>query len=279
LVGNAFFSFKGRVVNIDGAPVVGATVTAGVVTYNFFQIPVLWGTLYGTTKTIRTVTAADGTFVVRAHGTSLDITSIEATGFDPSTVDNGPSSFSFPASPAQAPTYVLAPLGPSEGNVKGSSNARPPRDGRPFTLDFTTGREARGDTGEGDLRFTITGPAQLDYKPPERFTWSVTIAAVDGELVETQDPVSLRAPDGGYRPSYTYRFEPANLDWKVPDPAWGGAVEHTFYVRSRHGKMTAWCKLVIKARTGGVEDAADVDARYIYNPQGSPNLFRPTRGQ
>ena len=283
-IGNTFFSFHGRVTSIDGTPIEGATVSMDVVTYDLFQVPVLWGTMHGSTRATIAMTDRNGEFAIRGvHGRSLTVKSVTKPGYDQSYNDQQGSTFVFtgPASDqlgaSNHPTYLLVPLGPSDGNVKNSLAFRVARDGKMWRVSLTEAHVLKDGDKVGDLDIAVRGPEKLDYHPTARFEWGVTIAAVDGEIVETSDVASQRAPTSGYRASYSYDFVPDVADLSKPDPKWTMRFHRQFYIRSRHGGLTAWCDIVVVPLDNGVHNQAGADLHYVYNLQGSPNLFAPQR--
>lgn len=287
LVGNEFFSFHGRVVGIDQAPLPNANVTVLVSRYDFFQIPMMWKNMAKTMYPVMLTTDANGAFTTGVlHGESIRVTSIAKVGFDGGWINHEDSTFTsgnrVPGSSrinAGVPTYVLAPLGPSDGNVEGSIDYHLIVDGRQYAVDLVTEKIGVPLPATGDLTVAINGLLGPHGHPKERWDWSVKLESLgDGEFVETSDPVPMKAPDTGYRRDFAYEERPAQRDFSVKDPSWSGGLNRTFYYRSKDRHLYAWIKVQLdsismwnRLNEGGCE------IHYVYNTQGSPNLFRPQK--
>lgn len=274
LVGNRFFSFEAKVVSADGRPVSAAVVNVEIVKYNFFQVPALWVTMYGTTSSTSCTTDAAGRCRLRViHGGSLRVTSIRKAGFEPSTVNHETTTFGGVDSGA-SPTYILAPIGPSQGNVENDFHARPKRN-TPLTIDFRNATSSADPNANGQIRIFMRGPAILPGRPPERYPWRIEIAGLDTELRETTDIVPMTAPHDGYKAKWVLESIPKAKDWEQPDPTWVGGIRKYFYLRSRDGKFHAWFYILAQPLNEVSTDGCEVIMVYVYNDKGSTSLFRP----
>jgi hypothetical protein len=102
-------------------------------------------------------------------------------------------------------------------------------DGSTWTIDLIKGTKIENSSATGDLRVAIERPA--DAVRGQKFDWSFTMDAVDGGVIETQDPYLYEAPESGYQLQYSFTMP-------LSDPHWQPELQNkTFYLKSRDGSV------------------------------------------
>jgi hypothetical protein len=97
--------------------------------------------------------------------------------------------------------------------------------GEPIFIDLIAGKIV---PSGGDLKITVSRPeGEVSEHNPQ--DWSLKIEAVDGGLIDSigQDRITYEAPEGGYKPSYTFFFS-TQSPYK-----WHGGFNNGFFVKSR----------------------------------------------
>ncbi len=285
LVGNVFYTFHGRVVTIDQSPISDASVTVVFSSYDFLQIPMMWKSMASTGYSTVLTTDAKGAFTTGiSHGDSIRIVSIAKTGFEDHWINVEEWIF-VPGLPpkssrkdADVRTYVLAPLGPSEGNMEGSIQSKVMYvDGRTYCIDLLAQTLEPAPPISGDLIVSLNGFLGPYERKMGRWDWSVKIQCIgDGEFVETSDPVPMKAPESGYRQEFSLVQQPTHRDFDTKDPGWSRSLSRTFYYRSVRRNLYAWIKLQLNSASPWDRiHEGDYKIYFTYNTIGSPNLFRP----
>ncbi len=137
-----------------------------------------------------------------------------------------------------------------------------PANGAPQTIDLRTGSKVAA----GDVRISVTRGEPNEAK---RYDWSIQIEGANGSgLIESEDEFMFEAPEEGYLPEYSYRFDAGSPDWQ-------GEVRKNYYVRSGNG--TDYARLEIKFMPRYQQNAA-ARIRFFVNPTGSRNLeYQPNK--
>jgi hypothetical protein len=131
--------------------------------------------------------------------------------------------------------------------------------GKSYTLDLIQGEKFAGETF-GDLRVLITRLSEV--KPREKYSWSFSIEAIDGGLLESDDEFMYLAPESGYEPKIERQFDPADSDWQRE-------VSQQFFIRTRNGQVYGRVQATIYSDYN-IHSA--IELNYAINPNGSRNL-------
>lgn len=134
-----------------------------------------------------------------------------------------------------------------------------PANGAAQTIDLRTGNKIAA----GDVRLSVT---RGEPNEDRRYDWSIQIEGANGSgLIESEDEFMFEAPEEGYLPKYSYRFDADSPDWQ-------SEVRKNYFVRSGNGANYA--RLEIKFMPRYQQNAA-VRVRFFVNPTGSRNLEYP----
>jgi hypothetical protein len=162
--------------------------------------------------------------------------------------------------------------GAYEGAVSGQYRAALHHDGSIATVRFSNKWGAKQIFEEGvggHLRLSCQRGEQEHLR--DYSDWSITIAPVNGGILETDDLYMNLAPESGYGPSYTIQMRIGNKSYKPR------VLNKRFFFRSNDGKEygslyvhftphDAWRRNVQRERD------CYVDISYKLNPNGSRNL-------
>lgn len=252
-------SFYGKVIDQNGQPVSGVKVK-----FNSRGASMVAPTASDTKITEwERITDADGRFsLVEARGDVLCIESLTKNSYEPA--------------PKMITTYIYYGRAPQELHHPDIANPVIFRmwkrqgadrlitadkffglspDNRIYTIDLLGQRKVEGEAQEGDLRVKMKRPSLIE--PRSKFPWEVTIEAVAGGLIETQN--ENLAPEAAYAPSYELRMDPL-------DPGWLPHLNKQFYLFSR-GKL--YSRLMVEF----IPDYNDKSIFSVkYFPTGSRNL-------
>ena len=270
LEGNKPVEFYGKVIDQDGNPVPGVKVEAELMGYNENYIFIFKTAKPGEDQKrtrIEVETDGSGLFSIKGmKGRILHIKGLNKDGYGPYYVDRGPFVYDpylqdlFHAYPQKPVIFQMWKKGPTEPLIKAEADCSVPYDGRIVTVDLLTRKSKEGAAVPGDLRIQVRRAAKADLRT--HFPWSFAVDAVDGGILETDDPFLYRAPDSAYESGYEYVMDPTQSKW-----AW--EIKKRFYLRSRGGKIYASIELGVHAN---FDDAAFVEINYLANPAGSRNL-------
>jgi len=162
---------------------------------------------------------------------------------------------------ANAPVvFRLWKLGSPEALVMREADTRIPYDGTPVNFDLVSGRKT---TGGGDIRVTLLRNPQDIQLGQRNFEWTATVEAVEGGLVESEDPFMYLAPESGYLPRLVIHMSP-------DDPNWTDERAVAFYLKSRGGRNFGRVKL--EFMTGSNKPTTGFSFDSSVNPNGSRNL-------
>jgi hypothetical protein len=279
---------EGRVVDFDGRPLSGAKITGSIVVRKFFQAPPvgLFQTMYGTTHSFSVMTDAEGRFKFSSpRAYSLDVSDVQKDGFVQAywievPADQASRRVHSARREGEPRTYVMLAKDFDNGNHLGhvSFDMRINGGARDIDLLHATAPTA-GKEGSGQLRVTVTGEP-INRQTSFRFAWAATIAGRDAELLQTQDSAPGQVPDDGFVTHYDYEFVPKpefRNSPGQPDPGWAGNLNRYFYIRGRDGRFFAWCRVSIEPQYSSYrgDDEARVAIEYVYNQNGSENIYTP----
>lgn len=157
-------------------------------------------------------TGVDGRFEVTGEeGRNLTFEAIQKDGYE---VSGGmPQTFGAINGTRDNPVvFKIWKLGEKAQLISGSKFWGIVPDGRTYTVDFLQQSKTEDANAPGDIKISITRPAQI--KPREKFDWSFSIEAVQGGLIATDDAFMYLAPESGYQPTYTITMSATNADWR-----------------------------------------------------------------
>jgi hypothetical protein len=142
---------------------------------------------------------------------------------------------------------------------------RIPYNGTPVVFDLLTGRQ----NVRGDLRVTLLrNPEQIQWGQ-RNYEWTLTVEAIDGGVIESNDEQMFLAPEEGYMPKVVFHM-PANA------PDWSDEKSLTLYVKSRGGKQ--YGRVELSVMVGSDKPTTGFSFRSAVNPSGSRNLeYDPTQ--
>jgi len=130
--------------------------------------------------------------------------------------------------------------------------------GRPLSVDLISKQSV--DKGvPSDLQITFNCPKKFDKEP---FDWGVSLEAVNGFIMETNDNVSFLAAELNSQSK-------VELESKADATEWQREVKKNYYFSSRNGKVFGFIKLSAHL---SAPDAGIVNLDYVLNPYGSQNL-------
>jgi hypothetical protein len=265
VTGNAAINFWGRVVDQNGAPIGGATVSL-TLDYGWTTSPI-----HGGMKQTRQIlkTDAGGNFAftnVQGHG--ITINSIDQPGYQLSPTVSRSYRYSWSADifhPNEKSPVVFRMWEKMGGEplVADSKFYGVNPDGQPYTIDLLAHKKTAGTGVPGDIIVRIHRPKEI--KPRSKFDWSYSIEVVDGGIIATNDDFMYRAPEAGYQDKYEFSMPASSTNW-LPE------IDHQqFYVKSRNGKVFGSLQVRV---IPDYNDRSVFDVHYAANPSGSRNLER-----
>ncbi len=131
-------------------------------------------------------------------------------------------------------------------------------DNREFYTDLISGTTSEELTDQADLVIRM----KID-KPDEEnlYNWHISIGAVNGGLIETDDEFLYQAPESGYQQNMNMFFDKTFR--------WSNDAYKKLYLKSRNGKVYAGLKLrILTYHTG----KGLIRISSLINPNGSRNL-------
>jgi hypothetical protein len=261
---NRPISFFGVVIDQDANPIPGVKVTlqirrtkevGPVGIGDTFDYPFL-------------TTDEDGRFTLTgANGALLAIKSLEKPGYEPS-LKALRSSYWYWREPKDAfhpnaerpEVFRMWKKTGAERLVDLEKMTRIPYDGTPVTFDLLTGDKVQF---RGDIRVTLErNPHQITYGQ-RNYEWTLTVAAVDGGVVESNDEQMYRAPADGYQSQLVVHMS-------AEDQKWTDEKSVALYFKSRGGKH--YGSLKIDVMVGSDKPTTGLSFRSFVNPNGSRNL-------
>jgi hypothetical protein len=203
-------------------------------------------------------TGSDGRFEVTGEkGDGVQIESIQKSSYllSPKAPNHfGASSGSF----ANPVIFKMWKVGTKEPLIDGS-HVFGIDSSKTYTLDLLNGKKIEGEA-EGDLRVSVTRPSGV--KQSDKYSWSFSIEAIQGGLLESDDEFMYLAPESGYAPKIEMLLNP-------DDATWTQFVKKQFFLRSRNGQIYGRVRVEVDA-IYNVHSAIQID--YAINPNRSRNL-------
>lgn len=260
---NRPISFFGKVIDQDGNPIPDVKVTFEI-RYMKEVGPV---GIVDTFDYPSVTTGADGRFALTgAKGSVMAVKSLEKLGYEPSEQATRGTYWYWRDKDPYRPDadnpklFHMWKKSGAEKLVKQQTMTRVPYDGTTTTFDLLSGTKV---TSNGDMRVSLTrNPQQIVYGQ-RNYEWTLTVEAVDGGVIETQDEQMYRAPADGYQPK---------LAIHVPSDAtdWADSKSVAFYIKSRSGKYYGSVQLDVQV--GSDKPTTGLTFRSFVNPSGSRNL-------
>lgn len=261
---NKPIQFFGKVIDQDGNPIPEVKVTLDIrvskelgpnIIQDVFDRPVL-------------TTAADGRFTLTgAKGALLGVHALEKAGYEPSEKVfrksywywRDPSQVFHPDADRPEIFRMWKQAG-AETLVRNGIGRAIPYNGTPTSFDLMGGRVV---ANGGDLRVTLVRNPQAIQWGQRNYEWTVTIEALDGGLIASNDEQMYRAPAEGYQPRLVVHM-PAN------DPDWTDSKDIAIYLKLRGGRYYGRSEL--KLMVGSVRPVTPFSITSYLNPSGSRNL-------
>lgn len=250
--------FYGKVIDQDGLPLAGVTVTGGTGSSTGF--------MRQQTRSYKTVTGVDGTFDFSGFSGDALIIGLEKPGYNFASERNrfrysaiDPDHKRFTPDRAKPVLFQMWKAFGAEPlvNYYGRSVNFPP-DGTPAAIDLIRGAKvAEG----GDLVVRVTWGPRVDPHS-YAFDWSVQFDVPSGGLIESTGDVMFAAPREGYQKTLSYRIAAVERL---------SSFERTFYVKSR--EPSVYSRVAVSLQNNPMQKDVGVTLRVKLNPRpGSRNL-------
>lgn len=259
---NRPISFFGKVIDQDGNPIPDVKITFSI-RYMKEVSPI---GIIDTFNHPSKKTNSDGCFALTGEkGSLLVVKSLEKEGYESS-----PKAFDgtywywhdtnpYQPDPETPTLFRMWKKSGAEKLVKQQTMTRVPYDGTSIIFDLLTGKVA----SNGDMRLMLVrNPRQIVYGQ-RNYEWTLTVEAVDGGVIETQDEQMYRAPADGYQPKLVIHV-PSNM------VGWTDRKSVAFYIKSRSGKYYGSVQLDVQV--GSDKPTTGLAFRSFINPSGSRNL-------
>ena len=254
--------FYGKVIDQNGDPVAGAVAVGTLMQLQGFDVP-------EKRETLRTHTDANGEFeFVGIRGWQLAV-AVEKKGFE---MGHNPGVFrpaykENSAFRTERALFRMWKVNGAEPMIHKKIEARISCDGSPITVDLLTGQ--RAEKG-GDLTLSLTRkPLNIDLGKP--FDWSLKLTVAEGGLIEITDYYPNQAPMDGYESVISKEIHAG------PPHFTGNAFDHSYYFKSRDGKVYGRMKVHIQADYQPPPTRFEIEV--FANPAGSRNLeYDPKQG-
>ncbi|HWA08545.1 MAG TPA: carboxypeptidase-like regulatory domain-containing protein [Opitutaceae bacterium] len=260
---NRPIQFFGRVIDQHSQPIPGVKVTLLI-----RRTKALGPLAIGDTFDYPSLTTdADGRFaLLNANGALLEMKSLEKPGYEPSEKALRASYWywrepkvAFHPNPEHPEIFRMWEKAGAEWLEDKSQRGYFRYDGTPVVIDLHERPLGNG----GDLRVVLVRKPETLPAGKGLFEWTLTIAAVDGGLIESNDEQMYRAPDEGYRPEVIIHVA-------ADDPKWTDHGSFSFYLRLRGG--TQYGRAEISVLGGAERQSAVFELTSYINPTGSKNL-------
>src|SRR5665213_1458796 len=204
-------------------------------------------------------TDAGGRFEISGEtGDALDFESIQKTGYD---LEPGQRSFGAVGGSMENPViFKMWGTNIHEQLITGEKKFQIVSDGRPYSIDLTSGTIA--ESGQGDFKVWIKRPDQIIYG--KRYDWSGEIDAINGGLLEEDNLNSamFSAPTEGYVKSFSYEGD-ASVN------GWGDSTgTKRFYVMLKNGQEYGRISIELNAYYNN-QIPALIQIQYVINSSGS----------
>lgn len=261
---NRPIQFFGKVIDQDDNPIPGVKVTLEIrvskelapdIIQDVFDRPVL-------------LTGSDGSFALTdAKGALLGVHALEKPGYEPSEKAfrksywywRDPSQVFRPDAERPEIFRMWRQFGAETLVRKGIGHAIP-YDGTSTIFDLMEGQAV---ADGGDLRITLVRDPLVIQWGQRNYEWTMTIEAIDGGLIASNDEQMYHAPAEGYQPRIVVRMA-AN------DPNWTDSKELAVYMKLRGGMY--YGRGEVKVMVGADRPGTPFSITSFINPSGSRNL-------
>lgn len=253
--------FYAKIVDQYGDPVEGVKIRVGL------------GSVYGGTS-ILTTSDAQGRFLVRdVEATSMGAHEMKKPGYEfhlrgvyfRSYVRKGEHNRVWSDYTSENPfIYHAWKLSEPELLLHEASKLVRLKPGTTYTVHFDRRNLLEEGRNDGDLWITLVRPPNITSR--DAMDWSISIEAVAGGLIETDDLFMYEAPELGYQPVWEEHYSQFRA---------GRWVDRKFYIKARNGKVYGRITMEI-APVYGNEFSA-IDFNYWINQNGSRNLYYNSR--
>ena len=248
--------FYGKVIDDEGAPVVGA------------EAHVSWAIspVRNEPSTGVKMTDATGFFAITdVRGRSLSVVIYKRGFYFPrgqaTSFGYAPEEGNFKADRNNPVVYRLQKRGPgvelvtSQYGVNAHLGISSPKDGVPVWVDFFE----RKTGGRGQMQVCKLTPPRSPDGVPMAKEWRLTLSIPDGGFVElTGDEFPFYPPETGYQPMLDFHYQPTETNW-------ADSIKRQYYVA--FGNPRRYGRIEVNATaTGGVR------LEYAINPDGSRYL-------
>jgi hypothetical protein len=248
-------NFYGKVVDQDGMPVPGANIRFD------------WTDLSPQGTSIKETASDDaGLFsLVGQHGKFLEVnvskdgyyTGREGNRFDFEYADFADENYYEP-DPNAPVVFHLRKKGEPAQLIHRRTLYGITVDGKPHYFDLVAGKKQVGGSPTGDLVVQLNRSA---VSPQNEYTWSASVEAVNGGVLQSSDESMLEAPEGGYQQSLQVSGDRNNQ----PDL--------NFFFTSRNGQI--YGRMTVRFEPNYTMGPA-INMDYYVNPSGSRNLESAT---
>ncbi len=269
---NADIEFHGKVIDQDGEPIAGATITIEVVTYVESLKAQLknGGDVFETTTHVIKSDADGRIYLGACKGRMLEIQNLskegylcpvenlESLGYD-KILRNKPL-------PTRDKPMILKLYRRSLNGV-----TLTPREVVIYLSSDNT--ETAVDLVKGEVRSVTTTDMTVSmwadtFVPGKKYDWTVTVNCRDGGIVVADDDVGMyEAPADGYTSSVTWNFESESATWSP-------RIDRQIYLKGRGGSLYAAIRLTLRTFHTG---RGTIEIHYVYNTNGSRILEHEER--
>lgn len=266
---NSKFEFYGLVVDQHGDPIEGAFVRMQTTKYKrSIGLKIDYSHEDFIRNSEAVYTDASGRFEFReGFGSSLLIEEISKEGY---VAARGKMNISFLSTSgalhkpdSSSPVvYTMWKKSGAEPLVKEDFRMRFYKGDPPQGISLVQGRWIKTNTADADLIISAS-MEEPDSKRPFQYDWQVTIAPVNGGLIETDDIFPYEAPESGYQKNYSFSQKKGDVNWVSSIP------NLSFYIKSRDGQI--YGNLMIDFSTHRSGRFFTV-VKILANPNGSRNL-------
>ena len=272
LASNVPIDFWGKVIDQDGNPLAGVTITADTRTFAVGTN----GRPYTAFPKTNLVTGTDGLFEI--HGMTGDALSIRALEKDGYETEHGAlrdfgynTSQNITPDPNSPVIFRLWKEGAKQPLISGDKFIKIVPDGQPYAIDLMTGTITEAKGSEGDLQIWVKRPDGMQ-DGQRYYEWSFGIRPQDGGILQELDgnDAMYLAPVEGYTNIYEYKHPASHSGWG------SGSGDRRFYVKIRgqiYGRIQVAVNTFFDGNIPGYNRGdGTLSIHYVVNPSGSPIL-------
>jgi hypothetical protein len=274
---NASINFYGRVLDQYNNGVHGVRVEVGVSGYNeSFVQEVLAGAKNNESKRtsvekLFVFTDESGFFsITNKRGQSLRVISLQKEGFIRPPYDEGGDGYIYKnnyglkhrPNPQDPVVYLMWKReGLEEGIISYNFKKKLDRAGTPIAINLLEGKVVRN-FEEADILVSVKSDIPQE-KRVRKYDWKLTLRAINGGLIETNDNFLFLAPDEGYQEFYEVSKNKDEGEWvrRIHD--------QKMYFKGRQGSIYAALRFTAYTYHDG---HGYIKFQAVVNPNGSRNL-------